>query len=301
MDKEKKLKAKITNGPWVFYIIAGVFAVICFLPLWITLVSSLSSESAVTLNGYSLWPQETTLETYKYIIDNKGSMLLRAFGVTFLVVVLGTVFSLVVTTCFAYVTAQRKDTFKFANALSFFAWFTTIFSGGLLPWYILTTRYYGLQNNIFALFVPSAMSVFLMFVLKNNFRSLPVELVESAKIDGAGNMRIFVQIAIPLTKVAMVTITLFYALQYWNDFHLSLYLITKNELYTMQKLLYNMMANISALMSNSNMASAASSIQIPTNTARMAMTVMTIAPVLVFYPYAQKYFVKGITIGAVKG
>ena len=297
----KRFTAKFKDGLWVFYVIAGLLALICFLPLWITLASSLTDELTINASGYTLFPTKPTLETYRYIISNKGSMLFRAFGVTFFVVIAGTLYSLIVTTCFSYSTSQSRDTFKYANALSFFAWFTTVFSGGVLPWYIITTRYYGLQNNLFALFIPSAMSVFNMFVLKSNFKALPQELFESARIDGAGNMRIFLAIAVPLSKVSLVTITLFYALQYWNDFHLSLYLITKSDLYTVQKLLYNMLSNISALMSNSSMASAASDMVIPTTTARMCMTIMTIGPVLVFYPFAQKYFVRGVTIGAVKG
>lgn len=292
---------KLKDGAWPFYLLAGILALVCFLPLWITLSSSLTSEAAVNKFGYQIWPIDASMDTYSYILSNKGAMLYRAFGITFAVVVIGTLYSLIVTTTFAYATSQTKDVFRYASALSFFAWFTTVFTGGVLPWYILSTRYYGLQNNLLALFIPAGMNVFNMFVLKNNFRAMPKELAESAKIDGAGHMQIFLIIAVPLTKVALVTITLFYALQYWNDFHLSLYLITKSDLYTVQKLLYNMMANIAALMSNSSMASAASEVRIPTNTARMAMTIMTTLPVLLFYPFAQKYFVRGLTIGAVKG
>ena len=291
----------VKDSLWLFYLIAGVLALFCFFPLWVTFVTSITSEDTIVTEGYSVLPKMFTLETYNYIISNKGMMIWNAFRITLTVVLVGTLYSLFITTCFAYATAQRKETFRLANALSLFAWFTTIFSGGVLPWYILTTRYYGLQNNIQALFIPSGMNVFFMFILRNNFKALPMELVESAKIDGASNLRIFVTIAIPLTKVAMVTITLFYALQYWNDFYLSLYLISKTDLYPVQKLLYNMMANISALLSNSNQADILEHVTIPAYTARMAMTMMTILPVLAFYPFAQKYFIRGITIGAVKG
>ena len=285
----------------ISYIIVGLMAFMCLLPLWIAFVASISSETEIVKNGFSLIPDGVTLETYSYIIKNKGLMLVRAFGITFLTLLLGTAYSVLIMTCFAYCVAQKKETFRYSNVLSFLAWFTTIFSGGILPWYILTTKYYGLQNNIFALFIPYGMNVFYMFILKSNFKSIPEELIEAAKIDGASNAKIFFSIAIPLAKVGIVTIVLFMALQYWNDFHLSLYLITKTDLYTVQKLLYNMMANISALLSGTVSTSASLHVTIPSNTARMVMTVLTVVPVAVFYPFAQKYFVKGVTIGAVKG
>lgn len=283
------------------YLVVGIFTVSCFLPLWITFVASISSETAIVKEGFSLLPRDFTLDTYAFIIKNKGSMLLRAYGVSFASVVIGTVYSLTVMTGFAYAAAQKKENFRFAGVLSFFAWFTMIFSGGLLPWYILCTKYYGLQNNIWALILPYGMNVFYMFVLKSNFKAIPEELIEAAKIDGASDARVFFTIALPLAKVGLVSVILFMALQYWNDFYLSLYLITDTQLYNLQKLLYNMMSNVSALLRSSTLQAAKEHIVLPSNTARMAMTMFTVLPVLVFYPMAQKYFVKGITVGAVKG
>lgn len=296
MKKRHKKKESL-----VCYLIVGIMAFLCFLPLWITFASSISNETAIVRNGFSLLPQEPTLETYRYILKDKGTMIIRAFGVSFAVIFLGTLYSLFIMSTFAYTVAQKKEVFRFSSALSFFAWFTTVFSGGILPWYILMTRYYGLQNNLFALFVPYGMNVFYMFVLKNSFKAIPEELIEAARIDGATSMKIFTSIAIPLAKVGLVTVILFMSLQYWNDFHLSLYLITKSDLYTVQKLLYNMMANISALLSGTKSVVEASNITIPSNTARMVMTMLTVLPVVAFFPFAQKYFVKGITVGAVKG
>lgn len=296
MKKRHKKKESL-----VCYLIVGIMAFLCFLPLWITFASSISNETAIVKNGFSLLPQEPTLETYRYILKDKGTMIIRAFGVSFAVIFLGTLYSLFIMTTFAYTVAQKKEVFRFSSAFSFFAWFTTVFSGGILPWYILMTRYYGLQNNLFALFVPYGMNVFYMFVLKNSFKAIPEELIEAARIDGATSMKIFTSIAIPLAKVGLVTVILFMSLQYWNDFHLSLYLITKSDLYTVQKLLYNMMANISALLSGTKSVVEASNITIPSNTARMVMTMLTVLPVVAFFPFAQKYFVKGITVGAVKG
>ena len=297
-----RVKKKHVKKESVFcYVFVGVMAFLCFLPLWITFAASISNEADVVKEGFSLFPRNPNLDTYRYIISQKGMMLVRAFGVSFLVILLGTLYSMAIMTSFAYASAQKKEVFRFAGAISFFAWFTTVFSGGILPWYILVTKYYGLQNNIFALFIPYGMNVFFMFILKSNFKAIPEELIEAAKIDGASNSRIFFVIGLPLAKVGLVTIILFMALQYWNDFHLSLYLITKPEYYTVQKLLYNMMANISALLSGTKSVVAAAHVTIPSNTARMVMTMLTVLPVAVFYPFAQKYFVKGVTIGAVKG
>jgi len=292
----RKIKESI-----ICYVIVGIITVSCFLPLWISFVASISDETEIINKGFSLLPRKATLETYRFILDNKGKMLLRAYGVSFLTVLLGTVYSVTVMTLFAYATAQKKENFRFAQPLSFFAWFTMIFSGGLLPWYILCTKYYGLQNNIWALVLPYGMNVFYMFVLKSNFKAVPEELIEAGKIDGASDARIFFTIALPLSKVGLVSVILFMALQYWNDFYLSLYLITKTDLYTLQKLLYNMMANVSALLTNSTLQSAKDHIVLPTNTAKMAMTIFTVLPVLVFYPFAQKYFVKGVFVGSIKG
>ena len=208
---------------------------------------------------------------------------------------------MVITTCYAYAVSQKKRVFKLANALSFFAWFTTIFSGGLLPWYILCTKYYGLHNNLFALFVPYGMNVFNMFILKSNFKALPEEVLEAARIDGASNGTIFIRIAIPMAKSAMVTIILFTVLLYWNDFTLPLYLTSSTKMFTVQRFLYNMMANISALLSGMGDASTTSHMVLPSNTAKMAMTVLTILPIAIAFPFAQKYFVKGMTVGAIKG
>lgn len=300
-SKEKKLLKKHAHKESILcYAIVGIAAFLCFLPIWIAFAASISSEADITKNGFSLIPQHPTLATYKFLVADKGIMLLRAFGTTFAVTFFGTIYSMAIMTTFAWAIIQKKEVFRFSSQLSFIAWFTTVFSGGILPWYILMTKYYGLQNNIWALFLPYGMNVFFMFILKSNFKAIPEELIEAAKIDGAGNAKIFFEIVLPLAKVGIVTIILFMALQYWNDFHLSLYLITQTDLYTVQRMLQNMMANISALLSGMT-TSGADKVTVPSNTARMAMTMMTVLPILLFYPMMQKYFTKGMTVGAVKG
>lgn len=296
------MRKRKTSGSSIFcYVIVAVFSLICIFPVWVALAVSVSEENDIVMNGFCLIPRTFTLDTYAFLILQKGRMLLKAFGVTLLVLVLGTVYTVLITTCYAYACAQNKDKFPFANALSFFAWFTTVFSGGILPWYILCTQYYGLRNNLLALFIPYGMNVFNMFILKNGFKNLPEELFEAARIDGASNLKIFVRISLPLSKVSLVTVGLFTVLAYWNDFTLPLYLISTSELCTVQKFLYNMMSNITALLSGVAKQAASEHMVIPANTAKMGMTILTVFPIAAIFPFANKYFVKGITIGAVKG
>ena len=242
-------KSALNKESYASCLIVGIMALLCLFPFWVAVVNSFASENSVTLSGYSIIPKELSLDGYKYLLNNKGIMLLRSFGISFLIVIVGTAYTMFVTVCFAYAISQDRKDFPPANVLSFFSWFTTVFSGGVIPWYILCTRYYGLYNNLWALFIPSALNVFNMFVIRNSFKAIPKDLIEAARIDGASNLRIFLSIGLPLAKVGLVTIGLFTLLGYWNDFQLSLYLVNNSELFPVQKMLYTMMANISFLVS----------------------------------------------------
>lgn len=244
-------KSALNKESYASCLIVGIMALLCLFPFWVAVVNSFASENSVTLSGYSIIPKELSLDGYKYLLNNKGIMLLRSFGISFLIVIVGTAYTMFVTVCFAYAISQDRKDFPPANVLSFFSWFTTVFSGGVIPWYILCTRYYGLYNNLWALFIPSALNVFNMFVIRNSFKAIPKDLIEAARIDGASNLRIFLSIGLPLAKVGLVTIGLFTLLGYWNDFQLSLYLVNNSELFPVQKMLYTMMANISFLVSGS--------------------------------------------------
>lgn len=282
------------------YVVLGILALVCILPIVMTVSASLTSELHIQKYGYSLIPRELTLDTYEFMFKSKARMLLSAFGMSFRVVVLGTLTSLFVTTCYAYAVTQDKKTFRLSRPLSFVAWFTTIFGGGVLPWYILCTQYYGLKDNTFALFIPSCFSVWNMFILRGSFREIPASLIESAKLDGASDFLIFRRIAIPLARSGIVTVSLFCILGYWNDAYLPMWLIRDSDYYTAQKILYDMMARIDILLSGVG-SQAVQHITVPTNTAKMAVTVMTIAPLVILYPFGLKYFVKGINLGGVKG
>lgn len=296
------MKKKIRKESWVCCLIVCITTLLCLLPVWIAVAASFSMEKDIINEGYRLWPKNPTLSTYRFMLEEQGKQVFRAYVVSLMVTICGTIYSMIVMTTYAYAASQSTEVFPLARVLSFVAWLTTVLSGGTLPWYILCTRYYGLQNNLWALFIPYGMSVFNMFLIRNAFKTVPVDLYEAAKIDGASNLKVFVQIAIPLSKVGMITVGLFTALNLWNDYHLCLYLTSSQKLQTLQKMLRGMTSNLAMLLSNSEVASEAlMREQIPAQTAQMAMMVLTVIPVMCFYPAVQKYFVKGITIGAVKG
>ena len=298
--KHRKLKSE---SP-ACYIVMALLAIICLLPLLMILSASLTDEVYVQKNGYSLLPMHPSLDTYIFLIANKGEMLAKAFLTTISVVILGTLYAVTITTFFAYAISQKKSTFRFARPLSFFAWFTTIFSGGVLPWYIMCTQYYGLKNNLFALFIPSGINVWNMFILRGNFREVPEELIESAKLDGASDAKVFVRISIPLARAGIVTVALFNILSFWNDFFLPQWLITDSKYTTVQKMLYSMLSNVATLLNSSSSTATMALLEhitLPANTAKMAVTVLAVLPIVALYPFALKYFVKGINLGGIKG
>jgi len=281
-----------------FYFLLTCISLICLFPIVFAIVGSFSTEAEVAKNGFTLFPKTLSLDTYKYVFQAQGSKLVNAYKNSIIVTVGGTLISIIVTITYAYVITVKD--FKFGKFLAFFAYFTMIFNGGMLPWYLITTKYFGLKDSLLALMLPYAMNVFNMYLMRNFIKGLPYELVESAKIDGSGHFRILFQMILPLSKAGIATIVLFYALQYWNDFYLPLMLINKEKFYTIQYILYKMMANIQFLASNPS-SSMASHITLPTQTIKMAITCIAIGPIILLYPFVQKHFVKGVTVGALKG
>ncbi len=296
MTKRTQKSDKILIG--VFYVLLAIFSLICLIPLVLAISGSFSTESEVSLKGFSLLPRGFTLDIYRYVFNSQGETLLGAYMVTIVVTVLGTILSVIITTCFAYVISVKD--FRHANKLAFFAYFTMLFSGGMLPWYLVCTKYYHLGNTLWGLILPYSMNVFYMYLIRNFIKGIPYELTESAKIDGAGHFQIFYKVILPLAKAGIVTIVLFYALTYWNDFYLPLMLVSEDKYFSMQYILYKMNANIQYLASNPN-GMGAGHIVLPTNTIKMAITCIAIGPIALVYPFVQKYFVKGVTVGALKG
>ena len=297
---KKKFKKGIGRESLICYAVMFFAATICLVPILMVLSTSFTSNKYVTLHGYTMFPIEPTVDTYIFLMGNKLRTILRAYGVSFTCTIVGTIISVVLVTLYAYSVAQPKDEFRFAQSLSFIAWFTTIFSGGVLPWYIVCISL-GLKNNIWAWIVPGAFSAFYMFILKNNFKAVPKELIESAKLDGASHLRIFVNVAIPLSRSGITTVTIFSALAHWNNFSNGKYLITKSKLYNVQQLLNSLMSSTQALFSNPSLEGTLANVELPTHTVKAAVTCISLAPIVIIYPFCLKYFVKGINVGAVKG
>ena len=282
----------------LFYVLLTLFSLLCLYPLALAFSVAFSSEQAVSANGFSIIPQQPTLDTFRYLLSQKMNILIQRYGMTIFITLVGTACSLAITLMYAF--AISMPGFRHANKFSFFAYFTMLFNGGMLPWYILCTQYYHLANTVWGLFLPYGMNVFNMFLMRNYLKTIPASIYEAARIDGAGYGTIFFRVTMPLSQVGMITVGLFYGLSYWNDFYLPLMLITDDSLTTMQYLLYRMMGNLQFLVSNSN-SSMVSNITPPMQTAKMAMSVLAIGPIILVYPFIQKYFVKGVIVGAIKG
>ncbi|WP_029192703.1 carbohydrate ABC transporter permease [Paenibacillus harenae] len=274
-----------------------LFSLLCLIPFILVISSSVTSESFIIRNGYTLFPQDISFEGYRLSLQNPTAIV-NAYGVTILVTVLGTAISVFICTMTGYV-LQRKD-FKWRNKISFYLFFTTLFNGGLVPWYILCVQYLGLKNTLWSLFIPSLISVWNILIVKGFMRGIPFEITESAKIDGAGDFRIFLSIILPVSKPVVATIGLFTALMYWNDWFASLLFITDERLYTLQYFLYKLVGSVQALRSVMDKAGIVVP-TLPVESMKMALTVIVTGPIIFLYPFVQRYFVKGLTIGSVKG
>ncbi len=280
------------------YVFIGFIGFVCFYPLLMTLSVSFSSEKIIAMKGYSAIPQGFTLNTYIYIFGNSGKEILRSYGVTIFVTAVGTLLALTITSMLAF-SVSIKD-MKYRNVISFICNFTIIFGAGLIPWYFMCVNYYGLKDNIVGLIVPSMFSVWNMFLLRTYFKAISQSLYEAARIDGANYFQIYARIAMPLSKTPLLTVGLMYALQYWNDWWNALMFVDNKKLWPLQYLLYNVLSNVNAVKSGRLPAGAAANIPLPSETVKMAVTIITIGPIIFAYPFVQKYFVSGVMTGAVK-
>ena len=271
-----------------------IMSLAALVPFVMLISASFSSEKGLGKYGYTLWPQEFSLDTYKYLFNDFGQII-NSYFITVVVSFVGSGLGLLIMSMLAF-SLSRKD-FKFRKPLSFYVFFTMLFNGGLVPWYILITQYLHLKNTIFVLILPYLVVPWFVLLLRTYFAGLPAELFEAAKIDGAGEFRIFFQIVIPLSTPALATIGLFSMLQYWNDWWLSLLFIDDKKLYPLQYLLYTIQSNIDAIAQNPEMNMG---VVIPTQGVRMAMAVLAIGPIIFAFLFVQRYFVKGITLGGIK-
>ncbi len=283
------------------YIIVTVFAFFCFLPFYLLLISSVTDKQVLQLDGYQLWPRKFSLEAYQWVL--KGRQVLVGYQVSIFVTVVGTLLSVALMCGLAYALSVRK--FKWRTQLAFYVYFTMIFSGGLIPWFI-TCRTIGLYDNIWALIVPMLMNPWWVFILRNYFNSLPIEVVESAVIDGASDWTILSRIILPLSTPVLATTALFVAVAYWNDWWHGVILLDFVDFRPLQVLILRIINSIRAIRQamqaeGGSGSSLAISGQIPDKSIRMAIVVITIGPIVLLYPFAQRYFIRGLTVGSIKG
>lgn len=273
------------------------------LPFVLVFISSLTDENTLIRNGYSFFPEKFSFYAYSYII-RQGEKILRAYGITIFVTIVGTAANLAMSALLAYPLSIKKLPYR--RAITFFVFFTMLFNGGLVPTYLMYVKYFHIKNTIWALIVPGfLLSANNVLMIRSYFNtSIPDALFEAAKIDGAGHMKIFTSITLPLGKPILVTMGLFSALGYWNDWTNGLYYITDTSLFSLQNLLNRILQDVQFLSSSTlsqAAGGAAAQTTMPSVSIRMAISVVGILPIMILYPFFQKYFVKGITIGAVKG
>ncbi|RSM63918.1 sugar ABC transporter permease [Actinoplanes sp. ATCC 53533] len=282
----------------ISYTVVTVFTIFCILPFVLILSASFSEESQIREHGFSLLPRGFSLTAYEFILKSPRQVI-GSYVVTILMTVFGTAIGLIIIAMTGYA-LQRKD-FPFRNGISFFIYFTTLFSAGLAPTYLWIARDLGLRGNYLAVFLQLLMTPWLIILMKSFVRSIPNEITESGKVDGAGDFRIFWRLVLPMLKPALATTGLFLALGYWNEWYLSsLYLGSTVEFKPLQYYLYNVINTANAL--KSSMAGNYVSVtELPSNTLKMASAVVATGPIVLLYPFVQRYFVSGITVGAVKG
>lgn len=277
-----------------------VACVLALIPIYVIVISSLTPESTLTAIGYRLWPEKFATEAYKFLFA-QGSIVVTAYKNTILATAAGTLIAVVTVSLYAY--AISRDNFKFKTFFTFISFFTLLFNGGLVAFYMVMRQVLGIGNSLWALFLPSAFSPFWVIVMRTFYKlTLPNEILESARMDGASEWRIFLQIVLPLSLPGLATIALFSAVGLWNNFFNSLLLIDEAKYYSLQYTIYTTLNNIRFLMENSDrLAGLVNVSDLPSQTFRMAMAVVTVGPIIFAYPFFQRYFIRGLTIGAVKG
>ncbi|AVL00729.1 carbohydrate ABC transporter permease [Pediococcus inopinatus] len=283
-----------------FNIVIGLFALTCLLPLIFIVIISLSSENSLVSNGYQFWPEHWSLAGYEYLATMSGQ-LLNALGISILVTVFGTLVNATFTSTYAY--SISRTSFKYKKFFTIFCLITMLFTPGMVANYIVMTNLLQLKDTIWALILPMAVSPFNIIVMRTFFkRQVNESIIEAARIDGAGELRIFARIVLPLAVPGIATISLFAALGYWNDWFNALLYIQDSHLVPLQYLLMKIQSNIQMLSQNASQSAqyAGGAARIPQEATRMAMVVISILPIALSYPFFQKYFVKGLTIGGVK-
>ncbi|NBD24517.1 carbohydrate ABC transporter permease [Paenibacillus glycinis] len=300
---KRKINAISPGSNLVVNLFFIVYCCICIFPILLVVSASLSDENAITLHGYSIIPKVWSTAAYHYLSFDLHKIL-AGYGISIATTVIGSLAGMMITALYAY-PLSRAD-FEFRGFFSFFIFFTMIFGGGLVPWYLVYTNIFHLKDSLFALIIPGLlMNAFLVLTTRTFFQqTIHPSILESAQIDGAGEFRIFFGIVLPLSLPVMATIGLFYTLAYWNDWFNSLVYINNDKLINLQYMMYRVMRNLQFLQTNAQSGTAIGAeeiAKIPNETVRMAMCIVGMGPIVLAYPFFQRYFVAGLTVGAVKG
>lgn len=300
IDHPKKIKLdtsdRIIRG--VTYVVVTLFSICCIIPFWMIIASSFSTEEAIRRTGFTLWP--TDFSTYAYeLLFRSPDQMIGAYIMTLGLAIVGTLIGLFIISMTGYA-LQRKD-FPFRNGIMFYIYFTSLFSAGLVPFYLVVKQTLNLGDTYWAILLPLLMNPWLIVLMKNFVKAIPHEITESGKIDGAGDFKIFYALILPSMKPALATIGLFLALGYWNEwYYSSLFLSSKVQYRPLQYHLYNVINKVASL-KNSVAGSHVVITDLPSETLKMATACVATGPIILLYPFVQKYFVAGLTVGSVKG
>ena len=284
-----------------FNIIFIILALICIIPVVFVFMISISSEKSIQMNGYRFIPEKFSIDSYAFLL-REGKMILSSLGISVMVTVIGKVLGVMLTTMMGYVISRRN--YKMQNFFTMVVFIPMIFNGGMLSSYVVNTQFMHLKNSIWALILPLCVSSFNVVICKTFFKTnIPESVIESAQIDGASQFTIFGKIALPLSKPMMATIALFLTFGYWNDWFQSSLYITDKKLYSLQALLDSIQRSIDVMANNPSLGVTMTQYinSMPKEGARMAMAILIIIPIACSYPFFQKYFISGLTVGAVKG
>ena len=281
-------------------IVMLLLCIFCLVPFLILFSSSITSEMTLVREGYSIIPKDIDWAAYRYLLTGTDDII-RGYIITIGVTIVGTLANLTLTILFAYPLSRRDLPHR--NVFAFILFFTMLFHGGIVPSYIMWSRYFHISNTYLALIVPNLMmSAFYFIMVRTYFQSnIPEAVLEAARIDGAGEFTILKTVVLPMSKPIIATILLLVGLQYWNDWTNGLYYINKDKYYSIQVLLNRMLQDVQFLMSSAASGNSDLATDIPSVALKMAVAVVGVLPVLCIYPFLQRYFVQGITIGAVKG
>lgn len=295
------MKIRMEKSTIVFntigYVLISILALLCLLPFLLIVSGSFTPEMEIISQGFKLIPKQFSLDAYSAAFSNP-KQIFDGYKVTVLITLIGTALGLFLTSMAGFVLSRKE--FKYKDSLAFFIYFTTLFSGGLIPWYIMMVKYLDLKDSYLALLLPGLLSAWNIILMKNFMKSIPESITESAKIDGAGEFTIYMKLILPLSTPGLATIGLFMALGYWNEWFLANLFITTEGKFPLQFLLYKILASAAVLKTNVA-GNLSPDFQAPAETLKMAAAVIATGPIIFLYPFVQRFFVKGLTIGAVKG